>query len=165
VVKVAGVIENLKIKRTKKGEKMAILTLEDQTGSIQIILFPDVFNSYSYHLKGDDPLLITGTAEVGDNSSKIIAQEIDSLQSIRQKDIRAIELGLNTDIISRDLLEEIKDVIFRYPGGCSVFFRVRIDQEKEIIIAANNHYQVLPCDEMIGEVETITGQKVACRYG
>ena len=164
-VKVAGVIENLRIKRTKKGEKMAILTLEDQTGSTQIILFPDVFNSYSFHLKGDDPLLITGTAEVGDNSSKIIAQEINSLQSIKQKSIRAIELGLNTDTISRDLLEEIKDVIFRYPGECSVFFRVGINQEKEIIIAAHDHYQVFPCDEMIGEIETITGQKVACRYG
>jgi DNA polymerase-3 subunit alpha len=164
-VKVAGVIENLKIKRTKKGEKMAILTLEDQTGSVQVILFPDVFNNYSYHLKGDDPLLISGTAELDDNSSKIIAQEIHSLQSMRQKTIRAIELGLNQDTVSRELLEQIKDVIFRYPGECSVFFRVGLDREKEIIIAAHNHYQVFPCDEMIGEIETIIGQKVSCRYG
>jgi len=163
-VKIAGVIEKIILKRTKKGEKMAILNLEDQTGSTQVILFPDIFNNYSPLLKGDEPLLISGTAEVDDNSSKIIAQEVVFLESMRQKSIMTIELSLSEETASRDKLEDIRDILFRYPGECSVLFRVETGNGKEIIISAHDHYKVLPCDEMIGDIEGITGQKTVCRY-
>ncbi|MBU2499443.1 MAG: DNA polymerase III subunit alpha, partial [Proteobacteria bacterium] len=107
-VKVAGVIENLRIKRTKRGEKMAMLSLEDQTGSLEVIVFPDVFNNYSPLLKSDEPLLVTGTAEVDDNSVKLISQEIHSLDQVRQSAIRTLELSLPHQVISRDNLEEIR---------------------------------------------------------
>jgi DNA polymerase-3 subunit alpha len=163
-VKVAGIIEDLKMKRTKRGERMAILTLEDQTGSTQVILFPDVFNHFSRFVKSDEPLLISGTAEVDNHSSKIIAREIDSLESLRQKAIRIIELTLNREKVTRDLLEEIRELFFKFPGDCPVLFSMSVDQGKEIVIAANNHYNVLPCEELLGEIEGITGQKVVCRY-
>lgn len=163
-VSVAGIIENLKMKRTKRGDRMAILSLEDQTGSTQVILFPDVFNNYSQFLKGDAPLLISGVAEMDDNSSKIIAKGIDLLEALRQKSIRTIELGLNQEKVTKELLEEIRDVFFKYPGECSIMFRMGMGKEKEFLIAANQHYRVLPCDEILGEIEGLIGQRVVCRY-
>jgi DNA polymerase-3 subunit alpha len=165
LVKVAGVIENLKIKRTKRGEKMALLTLEDQTGSIEVIVFPDVFNLCSHYLKSDEPLLVSGTAEVDDSNVKVLSQEIIPLEKVRGKAVKAIELPLSQGWISRDHLEEIKDVFFRYPGDSSVFFRVPANPDKEILIAAHPRYRVLPCDEMVKEIETLTGQKVIYNYG
>jgi DNA polymerase-3 subunit alpha len=164
-VRVAGVVENLRIKRTKRGEKMAVLSLEDQTGSVEVILFPDVFNNYSTFLKSDEPLLITGTAEIDDSTAKIISQEINSLENVRQSAIRIIEVTLPQEIISRDNLEEIKDIIFRYPGESSVVFRVNTGQDEQYLVAAHHRYRVSPCDEMIKELEVIIGQKVLCSYG
>ena len=164
-VKIAGVIENLKMKRTKRGDKMAILTLEDPTGSTSVIIFPDTFNKYAPLLKSDEPLLFGGTAEVDDNSVKIIAQEITSLDAIRKSTIRAIELSPNMQEISRESLETLRDIFFRYPGECSVHFRVDTGQGKEFIIAANDRFRVFPSDEIIGEIEALIGQKVICRYG
>jgi len=164
-VKVAGVVEHLRIKRTKRGDKMAILILEDPTGSTEVILFPDVFNRYSPLLKGDEPLLVGGTAEVDGNSAKIIAQEIESLETVRQRAIKAVELRLHPQRISRELLEKIRDIFFRYPGECSVFFRVDTGEGKEVIIAAHDQYKILPCDEVRGEIEALISEKVICRYG
>jgi DNA polymerase-3 subunit alpha len=163
-VKVAGVIENLKMKRTKKGDRMAILSLEDQTGAAQVIIFPEAFNTYSAFLRNDEPLLICGIAEVGENSSKIVAKDIVSLESLRHKSIRTIELELDHKTTSRNLLEDIRDILFRYPGECSVLFRMNMGDGKEILIGANNHYRVLPCEEMLGEIEKITGKRAVCRY-
>ncbi len=162
-VKLAGMIENLRIKKTKRGDKMAILTLEDPTGSTEVILFPDVFRSYSYLLKSDEPLLIGGTAEVDGNSAKIIAQEIESLVSVRQRSIKGIELRLNSEKISKAVLEQIRDVFFRYPGECSVMFRVDAGQGKEVLIAAHDHYRIAPCDEVKGEIEAIIGENIIFR--
>jgi DNA polymerase-3 subunit alpha len=164
-VKVAGVIESLKIKRTKRGEKMAIITLEDQTGSIEVVVFPDAFERYSPLLKSDEPLLVTGTAEIDESAAKIITQEISTLDSVRRDAIRIVELALPPTGIRREVLEEIKDILFRYPGESAVQFRVSTGEGKELLIAAHPRYRVSPCHEMIHEIETLIGGKVVCSYG
>ena len=107
-VKMAGVVGNLKIKRTKRGDKMATMSIEDLTGSAHVILFPDIFNRVSPLLKTDEPLLINGVVETGDTSAKIIAQEIVTLDSIRQHSVKAIELRLDEKNASKDLLSDLK---------------------------------------------------------
>jgi DNA polymerase-3 subunit alpha len=162
---VAGVIEGLKIKRTKRGDKMAVFSLEDRTGAVDVIAFPDVFTTYAPLLKSEEPLLVSGTAEVDDNKAKIISKELMALETVRQNAIRAIELGLPQDALSLEDLEEIKDLFFRYPGDCSVLFRVGTARGRDFLVSANNRFRVLPCEALIGEIEAITGQKVICRYG
>ena len=164
-VKVAGVIENLKIKRTKRGEKMAVLSLEDQTGSVEVIVFPDAFSAYSAFLKSEEPLLISGTAEVDDATAKIISQEISSLERVRETAIKRIEVNLPQEMISRGNLEDIKDIIFKYPGESAILFKVRTPGGEEFLIIAHHRYRVTPCREMIKELEARIGQKVICSYG
>jgi DNA polymerase-3 subunit alpha len=164
-VRVAGVIEELKIKRTKRGDKMAIFTLEDQSGSTEVVVFPDVFERSSALLKSDEPLLVAGMAEVDEMVAKIISQEIQSLENARQAAIRMIELPLSGDSISKDRLEGIKDVLYRYPGPSSVVFKVETHPGKRMVIAAHPRYNVFACREMLQELETLIGQRVVCRYG
>ena len=164
-VRVAGVIEALKIKRTKRGEKMALLTLEDQTGSMEVVVFPDAFERFSPLLKSDEPLLVTGTAEVDESAVKIISQDIQTLESVRREAIRLIEMALPQEVINRETLAEIKDILFRYPGGSLVQFRVDAGQGKALLIAAHPRYRVSPSPEMLHEIETLIGQKVVCSYG
>ena len=68
-------------------------------------------------------------------------------------------------MIKREILEEIKDILFRYPGESSVHFRVNTGEGKELLIAAHPRYRVSPCLEMIHEIETLIGGKVVCSYG
>ena len=159
-VKMAGVVENLKIKRTKRGDKMAILNLEDLTGFTEVILFPEVFNRASPLLKGDEPLLIKGTVEIGDSSAKIIAQEIVTLSSVRHKIIKAIELRLDEESISKKMLEDLQDIVFRYPGECRLLFKVDMPHGKGITITANDRFNVVPCEQLITGIEDLIGTKV-----
>ena len=144
---------------------MAILSLEDPTGSTEVVVFPNTFESYAYLLKGDEPLLVSGSAEVEGGSAKIIAQEIVSMETVRQRAVKAVELHLQAQNMSRTLLENIRDVLFRYPGDCTVLFRVDMGEDKEVIIQAHKHYRITPCDEVRREIEALTREKVICKYG
>jgi DNA polymerase-3 subunit alpha len=159
-VKMAGVVGNLKIKRTKRGDKMATISIEDLTGSAQVILFPDIFNRVSPLLKTDEPLLINGIVETGDTSAKIIAQEIVTLDSIRQHAVKAIELRLEEKSASKDLLAHLQDIVFTYPGECRLLFKVNIKNGKEAFISAHERFNVLPCRELITQIKLLTGDKV-----
>ncbi len=159
-VKVAGVVESLKLKRTKRGDKMAIMNFEDMTGSTEVVLFPDVFDRSSPFLKGDDPILITGSVETAENSAKIIAQEVITMDELRQKAVAAIALRLSEETMSFELLEDIQETVFRYPGECRLLFKVGMCQGKEVTISAHSRFNVLPCRELITELETLTQNKI-----
>ena len=160
LVKVAGVVGNLKIKRTKRGDKMATLDLEDLTGSTQVILFPDVFSRASPLLKSDEPVLISGSVETGDTSAKILAQEIVELESIRQHAAKAIEIRVAEHSLSRSMLEDLQDILFKFPGECKILFKVGINDGEQVLISAHERFNILPCQELIDQIEHLMGDKI-----
>jgi DNA polymerase-3 subunit alpha len=164
-VKLAGVVENLRIKRTKRGDKMAILTLEDPTGAMEVVVFPDVFNNYSHLLKGDEPVLISGMAEIDESAVKVISQEIETMESARRRAVQAIEIKIKGGVVSRRILEDIKEIVLGYPGDSALLFRVDQGEDREVLIQGNAGFRVSACEEMLKKIETITGEKVLFRYG
>ncbi len=159
-VKLAGVVESLKLKRTKRGDKMAIMHLEDLTGSTEVVVFPDVFSEAAPLLKGDEPLLVTGTVEIGDNSAKVIAKEIKSLHGLELKAARAVIISLEKERSSKTALEGLKDAVFKYPGDCKLMFKVGSEANDPVMISAHFRYSILPCPQFFKEVERLLGGSV-----
>ncbi|HIJ19917.1 MAG TPA: DNA polymerase III subunit alpha, partial [Deltaproteobacteria bacterium] len=158
-VKVAGIVESIKIKRTRKGDKMASIQLEDLTGSTEIIVFPKLFADVSFLLKGEEALLVSGAVEVGDNTAKIIANEIEALESVKLKNVRAVRLTLQQKDAPKNLLEDLRDIVFNYPGDCRLFFTMESSEKKQVIISAHNRFNVSPCGAFFQEVEGLLGYK------
>ena len=76
-VTVGGMITEVKIKYTKNNQVMAFVTLEDLTGSIEIIVFPKTFENYTEVLKEDAKVFIQGRAsQEEDRDSKLIARSV-----------------------------------------------------------------------------------------
>ncbi|MCL2371516.1 DNA polymerase III subunit alpha [Candidatus Saccharibacteria bacterium] len=76
-----GTITSFKTILTKKGDKMAFLEMEDQTGSIEVVVFPKTFAIYGHMLHPDAIIQVTGTIESRDQNNrpadpKLIADEI-----------------------------------------------------------------------------------------
>jgi len=157
LVKIAGVVGELKLKRTKKGDRMAVFQLEDLTGSMEVVLFPEAFARCSALLKGDDPILVCGPVEIGESSTKIIAQEIEALSAARQRCVKAMAIRLAEKEISRPLIEDLRNIVFRYPGSCRLLFAVTSPEGGEIRIAAHERFRVQPCPELLGEIQTLVG--------
>ena len=158
-VKIAGIVESLKIKRTKRGDKMAVIQLEDLTGSTEVVIFPDLFAAVSPLVKGDEPLLITGGAEVGDSAAKVLAKEIESLSSLKLNSVKAIALTLKSGEPSREVLEDLRDIVFRYPGECKLIFKVRTPGGEEVLVSAHGRFDIFPCNEFLAEVDGLLGHR------
>ncbi|MBW2203858.1 MAG: DNA polymerase III subunit alpha, partial [Deltaproteobacteria bacterium] len=159
-VKIAGVVESLKIKRTKRGDKMAVILLEDLTGSTEVVIFPDLFAAVSPLLKGDEPLLITGGAEIGDSAAKILAKEIETLSSLKLNSVKAILLTLESGGPSKEILEDLRDIVFKYPGECKLIFKVGVPGGEEVMVSAHGRFNVVPCNELLAEVDGLLGHRV-----
>ena len=62
--------------------------------------------------------------------------------------------------ISKELLEDLIDITFKYPGDCKMFFRVENKGGEEVLISAGDRFKIMPCHEFLREVEVLTGSKV-----
>lgn len=61
---VAGVLQTSRRNRTAKGDLMLFLTIENLQGSLDVILFPEVYRVATSFLDSNPPMLITGVMEM-----------------------------------------------------------------------------------------------------
>jgi DNA polymerase-3 subunit alpha len=63
-VTVAGVRQTSRRSRTAKGETMLFLTLEDLSGTLDVIVFPDLYRQVKQFVMSNQPMLISGILEL-----------------------------------------------------------------------------------------------------
>ena len=81
---VVGVVENVRVQTTKRGDNMAFVTIEDMYGTLEIVVFPREYSNYRGILDKNSKLLIRGNAALSDRGNNLIASEIYTLDEIRQ---------------------------------------------------------------------------------
>ncbi|MCJ7809696.1 MAG: hypothetical protein MUP26_05460, partial [Desulfobulbaceae bacterium] len=59
----------------------------------------------------------------------------------------------------KDLLEDLRDIVFNYPGDCRLFFTMESSEKKKVTISAHNRFNVSPCGAFLQEVEGLLGYK------
>ena len=78
-VKISGVVSALKLRNTKKGDRYGSFNLEDKSGFVEVVAWPDVYRKSVELLNADDPIFVKGRMEVGEDRMQIFANEITPL--------------------------------------------------------------------------------------
>jgi len=79
-VAVGGILAGLKPVTTRAGANMAFLTLEDQTGQVEVVVFPRVLQTCARLLREEQPLLVRGRLQVQEEDVKLLADEVALLR-------------------------------------------------------------------------------------
>ena len=80
-----GLIETVTNKITKRGENMAFITVEDMYGTVEVVVFPKVYEKYRKFIEKNEAVIIKGRAQVSDRDSKLIASDIYSIDDIQAR--------------------------------------------------------------------------------
>ena len=84
-VKVAGVISTVKTKTTKNNSLMSYLTLEDDTGSMELLAFSRVLNESGAYIHENIPVLVTGKLSVRDEKApQIMVDKLEPLEHLTE---------------------------------------------------------------------------------
>jgi DNA polymerase-3 subunit alpha len=155
-VRIAGILTNIKKVQTKsKTGMMAYCTLEDPEARIEVIVFPDLYNSSMNALQKDTPLLVKGTVDKTEKGIKIVASDISRLDAAESKARKAeisIKLPLPDDIHLRTLKSVLlSDDEGRYP----LYLRI-LHEDIETLIATG--MKISDNGRIITMVENIAGK-------
>jgi DNA polymerase-3 subunit alpha len=164
IIGVFGVVSSLKIIRTKKGDRMAQCLLIDLEGSIEVVLFPDIFKGIESRLDADIPLLVSGSLERNDFGTKIRATRVDTLDDIMKNLYSAVLLKLQSDGLSTQDMMDMKGLVDRFPGKTPAIVEIDIMTEPASSCwLAGKKLQLNPTDEFIRSVNDRFGAGTATR--
>ncbi|KWT92949.1 DNA polymerase III subunit alpha [Candidatus Magnetominusculus xianensis] len=153
-VRLAGIITSIKKKQLKdKKGQMAILNIEDDDGSVEAIVFPDVFQRTEPLLKKDTIVIISGRHDSSEKGHKIIVSAVAQLQRALDEQYSKIEITLDSTHCSHDTLVKIKGALHTAKGDLPVYLRLN-DSEKETVIVTS--YCASNDIVLIDEIESLT---------
>lgn len=141
-VSVGGIINDLQPRTTKKGDRFALLRLEDEAGGTKCVLWPEVYRKYSPLLKNELPVLLTGRLELSeDNPPSIIADQVQSLDDVaRAKELIVLRVPPADD--ADELFDSILQVINTHSGGCEVVLETAVDANLLVRVKVNSTLRV-----------------------
>jgi len=159
-VRVCGIIAGLKELTTKKGDRMAFLTLEDLSGFVETVVFPEVYQAARELLQDEEPLMVTGDLDIGDESCKLLVKEIVLLRDAREKKTDRVHFRLNAVGLEEQQLRRLKELVLRFRGKCRVLVHLSVPGRFESVLPLPNDYRVAATDEMMDAAEKLFGYNV-----
>jgi DNA polymerase-3 subunit alpha len=122
---VAGLITDLQLRTTKKGDRFAIFRLEDQAGSVKCVLWPEPFRRQSGMVADQATVLVNGRAEISDDGAiTVIVEKVTELTQAMQKKAREIIIGFPDTSNPTELCEAVRNLLEQSKGDCDVFVEV-----------------------------------------
>ncbi len=121
-ITLAGVISSKKTLITKRNQMMAFVDMEDLYGSIEVIVFPNVYERYSEFVYEDALIVVKGTINFKeDEAPKILANSIFLLNDYDASNTkRIVKLMISNDFDETRTLGQIREILGNYPGDVPV---------------------------------------------
>ena len=163
---VGGVVSAYRERPTKRGDgKLAFFQLEDQSGQLEVVVFPKTFEKVRSVLISDEPLLCTGKVvdegEGDQHAWRMLLEDAVPLAEQRKSRTSRVEIHLDADSVTPGQISDLRGILEGSRGSCRTVLRVRIPQRSETIIPLGDTYNVAPTDELLLRLERLFGGRVA----
>jgi DNA polymerase-3 subunit alpha len=160
-VAIGGITSGLRPLKTRKGDRMCVFMLEDASGSVEVVVFPEAFKQYGHVVADNGQLvLVTGRFERDDESARVLASEIVPIELVRERLATQVAIRLCTPPHDRGTFERLWDVFAQHKGDRPVAFDIELDAPSgrlRVKVDVNARIRVRPSEALVSDVEKICG--------
>ncbi|GAB4409014.1 MAG: DNA polymerase III subunit alpha [Thermodesulfovibrionales bacterium] len=168
-VQIAGVVSSIKkIKTRGRAESMAYLSIEDEEGNIEVIVFPELYKDMSDVLNKDALISVKGNIDKTEKGIKLVSREIYMLDDLVKRNGRRVmdngskdnrsgvmEITIKSHQSTTEKLNALKELLSGYAGCSPVHLMIELNGS-QVIIAAG--LQIEPSDALIERIEGLIGK-------
>jgi DNA polymerase III subunit alpha len=138
---VAGIIVQTRPMRSRRGARWAIFTLQDRTGVIDALVFPEAFQKLEPLLKAATPLLVKCRVAVEDVGTRLIVSDARVLDQVTDRPPSLLRVRVDLNTLDAGALDRLQDLFSRRPGRCRVAFELVKDDGTEATLEAGSAVQ------------------------
>jgi DNA polymerase-3 subunit alpha len=162
---VAGIIASVRLIQTKRGDRMAVVGIEDGSGQIDVLCFSESYHLYREFLNKDQLIIVEGEVSVDEfnGGNRLTCREILTIDQARARHAKFLRILLSND--KPDELEKIAQLLEKYRGGQC---RITIDYLRNDAAASLNlgeKWRINPSDNLLHDLRSmLTEQSVEVVY-
>ena len=156
---IAGLIIAMRTMNTKRGDKMAFVTIDDRSGRQEIALFADKYEMYQDILIKDSVIVLSG--ELGldhySGNARVNVDTIYDLDGARNRYAKRLAVNINYSQIDETFIERFKEVItpFKEGGECPIVYNYRGEKAKTMILLSTD-WNVRLTKELLSRIDKLT---------
>jgi DNA polymerase-3 subunit alpha len=135
-VRMCGIINDLRVKQSKKGNRFAVFMLEDFTGQGECVVFPRPFEQHIELLRNDNIVSITGRADENGNTVKIIVDEIAPLTKQIPMEVESLTIKIDSGSFTAEKIYRIKELKSK-SGSCKVYINLKNGRKESMMELEN----------------------------
>jgi DNA polymerase-3 subunit alpha len=157
---VGGVVAATRPLKTKKGDRMAVFTLEDAHGGVEVLCFPDTFQKCGSLIETGAIVLVRGKLEKDDENARILATEIAPIEAVRERIAREVAIRVQGPA-DRRVFEALGEIFARHRGDRRVTFDIELPSSPtrlRVRADVSSTIRVRPSSTLIAEIEQVVGQ-------
>jgi len=156
----AGLIVAIRTMNTRRGDKMAFVTIDDKTGRVELAIFSDAYEKNRDLLAKDRVVIVEGEVSIDDytGNTKMSAKELFDVE--RAREIYAKRLLLNTDYMAakNGFIHSLKDTLAPYvEGSCPVCIEYH-GRNASVRLSLGRQWRIHPTDELINRLCDLVGK-------
>ncbi|MBI1876437.1 MAG: DNA polymerase III subunit alpha [Acidobacteria bacterium] len=159
-VTVGGIIASCRQLKTRKGDRMAVLVLEDQSGSVEVVVFPEAYNKSAAVLQPDQMVLVKGKVEKDEETARMLSTDVWSIDSLWEHMARELAIKVAVPPHGRQTFTALFELFQQYRGDRRVSFELEVrstDRPVRIRADVASHIRVQPSPKLVAEVDRICG--------
>jgi len=157
-VRLAGVIATMKPLKTKKDERMATFLLEDMSGRIDVVAFPECYGKHAAYIR--EGLLVWAKGKfMGEGESKRLSLvQIMPLTEALEKQAKRMVVRIFLPGLEDSVIAELKSVLDKYEGRCPVTFELETPHAYRMVAQSVEVQSVTPTEELKKRIESLLGE-------
>src|ERR1700751_5389567 len=154
----AGITCNVRVLKSKKGDFYAQATLEDMSGSIYMIVFPEAYRRLQEKVKLEVPVLVKAGVRVEEGSNpKITVSELIPLEDAKVPLPRSLRIRIPVEGSTEKTVDALHSLFTERKGEARVLFDVERRGDFMVVMEAEG-YNVHPDRNFIARVEELCGR-------
>lgn len=158
---VAGLVIGARVMTTKRGARIGILTLDDRSGRMEVMLYSDVLDKYLDLIEKDRILVVSGQVSFDDFNGglKMSAREILDISQAREKNLRGLAISLVDRQIDKHFFEKFSEILEPHRAGTvpvNIYY-LSCNASAKLILGTT--WRVTPNEKLIDDLKALLGEK------
>ena len=158
-VKVAGLVVATRVMITKRGSKMGLVTLDDKSARLEVMLFTEPFEKFGHMLEKDRILICEGDVSFDDFSggNRMNARNIIEIGEARSHFAKAVAINVHGNDVTQAWLETFEQTLTPWRNGVVPVTINYAQDHASGKITLGDEWRVNPSDELMLALESMLG--------
>ena len=157
--KLAGIITGIRMIQTKRGDRMAIVTLDDASGTIDVLCFSEIFQTHRELLTKDKIVFVEGEVSIDDfnNNFRMVSQDIFSIDQLRERFAKHLQIRVSPD--HADDFKKLANILEKYRGGKTKVILDYMRHDAKASLQLGEAWRVQPSDLLLQTLRDAFAEK------